>query len=182
MPAQAVNSIQKTFHEIVMATLISFTLKTAIYWFFVFALISSIATCFGWPIFILLSLSSLPKCDIETVSTLINLSGLDFEMTSIICFNHSLKVFVSDTGTNAKTLLFEFSPILIDDDGHYIGPSVNVLGHDIYFHIERVAQVFSEQEQWNDYHIHYQIDYIPGLGEFSFDANGNYGSGKQYGH
>lgn len=135
---------------------------------FVFSFIAVVSWAFPF----LLFFWSLPKCDLETLSRLTDLSGVDFEMRSEECFlSSSVSILAAKTGTNVKVILFEFSPILIDDNGRYVAPSVSVDGNDIYFHIERIAQIFSKQDNWYGYKIHYQIDYIPDLSQYGVDKS-----------
>lgn len=116
------------------------------------------------------------------MSTITNLSDLDFEIVAVECSNVWANVFVSKTGTNQKTLIFVFDPVLIKNN-RYVPPSIVVYDHDITISIERIAEIISKEDRWNDYDIHYQIDYMPDLRKPDFGkadgASGVFGPGAK---
>ena len=101
-------------------------------------------------------------CNTETLTTIKNLSGLDFEITStecdIIAKDASINVFVGKTGTGKQTLIFKFDPIMIVNS-RYVVPSIRVMDNDIVISIERTGDIYSREDKWNDYNIEYKIDY-----------------------
>jgi hypothetical protein len=118
----------------------------------IFIMRSFIALLIGLGLIIIffIFILSYNNCPTEQMRTITNLSGLDFEIVAVKCTNVWANVFVSKTGTKQKTLIFVFDPVLIKDN-RYVPQSIAVYDRDITISIERIAEIISKEDMWNDY-------------------------------